>query len=253
MAAEEEMTGVSAGAEAPAERPVSVESKPSSDGNQLAESDEPAESVASAELIEEIFGSNTAGAYEYHELLATDGSQRGFIGPREVPRLWQRHILNCAVIHELCPRGARIVDVGSGAGLPGIPLALARPDLNIILLEPLLKRSTFLLEATEKLGLRNVTVVRGRAEDKGVRREIGHRDIVTSRAVAPLGKLALWSLPLVHQGGLMLSMKGETVAEELQRDRKLIKKAGGGKASILTIGAGVLEEPATVIRIPRVR
>lgn len=214
---------------------------------------EPEDSGAPTQLIEKLFGNNAAGAYAYHDLLATDGSQRGFIGPREVPRLWQRHILNCAVINELFPRGARVVDVGSGAGLPGIPLALARPDLNIILLEPLLKRSTFLHEVTEKLGLRNVTVVRGRAEDKGVRREIGHRDIVTSRAVAPLGKLALWSLPLVHRGGLMVSLKGESVAEELTRDKKLIKKAGGGKASILHVGAGLLEEPATVIRIPRVR
>lgn len=209
--------------------------------------------IVPTEIIEQLFGDNAAGAYEYHDLLATDGAQRGFIGPREVPRLWQRHILNCAVINELFPRGARLVDVGSGAGLPGIPLALARPDLNIILLEPLLKRSTFLREAVDQLGLCNVTVVRGRAEDKAVRRDIGHRDIVTSRAVAPLGKLAVWSLPLVHQGGLMVSMKGETVAEELKRDMTLIKKAGGGRASILRVGAELLDEPATVIRIPRIR
>ena len=133
-----------------------------------------------------IFGDRLDLAVAYHLSLATDGSERGFIGPREVPRLWDRHILNCAVIGEAFPEGTSIADIGSGAGLPGIPLAIARPDLEIRLIEPLLKRSVYLREVKEALGLDNVTVIRGRAEEPQVR-DLGPVDVVTSRAVAPLG------------------------------------------------------------------
>ena len=201
----------------------------------------------------EIFGERLPLAEAYHRSLATDGSTRGFIGPREIPRLWDRHILNCAVIGEVMEHGVRVADIGSGAGLPGIPLAIARPDLDITLIEPLLKRSVYLGEVVELLGLPNVTVIRGRAEEKPVREALGDGvDIVTSRAVAPLGKLAGWSLPLVRRGGEMIAMKGSSVTEELERDAAQIRKAGGGKARIVTVGAAALEEPTTVIRIPRV-
>lgn len=201
----------------------------------------------------DVFGDRLPLAEAYHRSLATDGSTRGFIGPREVPRLWERHILNCAVIGEAMDHGAVVVDIGSGAGLPGIPLALARPDLDITLIEPLLKRSVYLSEVVEQLGLANVTVIRGRAEEKAVRRQVGTVDVVTSRAVAPLGKLAGWSLPLVKVGGHMIAMKGSSVTEELQRDARDITRAGGGKAEILTVGADLLSEPTTLIRISRVR
>lgn len=201
----------------------------------------------------EIFGDNLDRAERYHELLATTGSERGFIGPREIPRLWDRHILNCAVIGEAMWDDASVADIGSGAGLPGIPLALARPDLEITLIEPLLKRSVFLQEVAEELALSNVRVRRGRAEDKAIKAEIGGVDVVTSRAVAPLGKLAGWSLPLARKGGKMIAMKGSTVGEELERDAKLIKRAGGGRASIREIGAGILAEPTHIIVIPRIR
>ena len=200
----------------------------------------------------DVFGDRLPLAEAYHRSLATDGSTRGFIGPREVPRLWERHILNCAVIGEAMDHGAVVVDIGSGAGLPGIPLALARPDLDITLIEPLLKRSVYLSEVVEQLGLANVTVIRGRAEEKDVRRQVGTVDVVTSRAVAPLGKLAGWSLPLVRRGGEMIAMKGSSVAEELERDAALIRKAGGGRASISTVGDAHLAEPTTIIRVPRV-
>jgi 16S rRNA (guanine527-N7)-methyltransferase len=201
----------------------------------------------------DVFGERLPLAEAYHRSLATDGSTRGFIGPREVPRLWDRHILNCAVIGEVMETGASIADVGSGAGLPGIPLAIARPDLRITLIEPLLKRSVYLAEVVELLGLDNVTVIRGRAEEKSVRQALGTGvDLVTSRAVAPLGKLAGWSLPLVRVGGAMVAMKGSSVTEELERDAALIRRAGGGRAEILTVGAEHLAEPTTVIRIPRV-
>lgn len=202
---------------------------------------------------EAVFGARLPLAEAYHESLATDGSTRGFIGPREVDRLWDRHILNCAVIGEVMEHGARVADVGSGAGLPGIPLAIARPDLDITLIEPLLKRSVYLQEVVDALGLPNVTVIRGRAEEKQVREALdGGVDIVTSRAVAPLGKLAGWSLPLVRRGGEMIAMKGSSVAEELERDAALIRKAGGGRASISTVGDAYLVEPTTIIRVPRV-
>lgn len=201
----------------------------------------------------EVFGERLPLAEAYHRSLATDGSTRGFIGPRELPRLWDRHILNCAVIGEVMETGASIADVGSGAGLPGIPLAIARPDLRITLIEPLLKRSVYLAEVVELLGLDNVTVIRGRAEEKSVRRALGKGvDVVTSRAVAPLGKLVGWSLPLAKIGGMMVAMKGSSVTEELERDAADIRRAGGGRAEILSVGTTHLSEPTTVIRIPRV-
>ena len=193
-----------------------------------------------------VFGSRLPLAQEYHDSLATDGSTRGFIGPREVPRLWERHILNCAVIEQAIPEGATVIDVGSGAGLPGIPLAIARPDLHITLIEPLLKRYNYLNEVTENLGLDNVTVLRGRAEEGPIKKAVAGADVVTSRAVAPLGKLAKWSLPLVRKGGEMIALKGSSVHEELERDAADIKKAGGGKAEVTTVHG------TTIIRVPRV-
>ena len=199
----------------------------------------------------EIFGDNLEKAIAYHESLATDGSVRGFIGPREVPRLWDRHILNCGVIGEAMDEGISVADIGSGAGLPGIPLAIARPDLNITLIEPLLKRSVYLNEVKEALNLGNVTVIRGRAEEKVVRKQVGLVDIVTSRAVAPLGKLATWSLPLVKIGGRMVAMKGSSVEEEIERDAKEIRKAGGTDIKVYTVGEALLSEPTTLISIRR--
>lgn len=199
----------------------------------------------------EIFGDNLKKAIAYHESLATDGSVRGFIGPREVPRLWDRHILNCGVIGEAMDEGISVADIGSGAGLPGIPLAIARPDLNITLIEPLLKRSVYLNEVKEALNLDNVTVIRGRAEEKVVRKQVGLVDIVTSRAVAPLGKLATWSLPLVKIGGRMVAMKGSSVEEEIERDAKEIRKAGGTDIKVYTVGEALLSEPTTLISIRR--
>ncbi|WP_454979803.1 16S rRNA (guanine(527)-N(7))-methyltransferase RsmG [Corynebacterium propinquum] len=200
-------------------------------------------------MLARIFGDRQDLAVAYHESLATDATTRGFIGPREKPRLWDRHIYNCAVIGEAIPEGARVIDIGSGAGLPGIPLAIARPDLQVTLLEPLLKRSNYLAEITEKLGLDNVTVIRDRAENLGKDAKF---DVVTSRAVAPLAKLARWSLPLCKPGGMMLAMKGESASEEIERDKSAIKRAQGERAEIITVGAE-LEESTTLIRVHRVK
>jgi 16S rRNA (guanine527-N7)-methyltransferase len=149
----------------------------------------------------------------YAALLATAGVERGIIGPREVPRIWERHLVNCAVVAEPggpVPLGASVIDVGSGGGLPGLVWAICRPDLSVVLLEPLLRRTTFLAEAVAELGLGNVEVARGRAEEYG-----GSAEIVTARAVAPLGRLAAWCLPLVRPGGALLALKGASVAEEI--------------------------------------
>lgn len=200
-------------------------------------------------MLARIFGDRQDLAVAYHESLATDATTRGFIGPREKPRLWDRHIYNCAVIGEAIPEGARVIDIGSGAGLPGIPLAIARPDLRVTLLEPLLKRSNYLAEITEKLGLGNVTVIRDRAENLGKDAKF---DVVTSRAVAPLAKLARWSLPLCKPGGMMLAMKGASASEEIERDKSAIKRAQGERAEIITVGAE-LEESTTLIRVHRVK
>src|SRR5215204_6068812 len=128
-------------------------------------------------------------------MLATSGVERGLIGPHEVGRLWERHLLNCAVIGEVIPRGSRVVDLGSGARLPGVPLWLARPELEITLLEPMARRVAWLDEIISALEL-PVRVVRGRAEDQSVREELGGAGVITARAVAPLAKLAGWALPL---------------------------------------------------------
>ena len=201
---------------------------------------------------EEVFGDRLGLARMYWSALATDGVERGLIGPREVPRLWDRHILNCAVIGELIATGASVVDIGSGAGLPGIPLAIARPDLKIALVEPLLRRTRFLAEFAEASGL-DFVIVRGRAEQPGVVKEVGGADVATSRAVAPLEKLAKWSLPLIHEHGQMLAMKGSSAAEEIARDRIALNRLGADSVEVVECGVGVLETPTIVIRAERVR
>ncbi|MFE3542046.1 16S rRNA (guanine(527)-N(7))-methyltransferase RsmG [Nocardia sp. NPDC059177] len=193
-----------------------------------------------------VFGDRLDLARRYCAALATAGVERGLIGPREVPRLWERHILNCAVIGELIEEGASVVDIGSGAGLPGIPLAIARPDLRITLVEPLLRRTVFLSEFIEEAGL-EVRVVRGRAEQSGVIKEAGGADVVTSRAVAPLAKLAHWSLPLLRDHGRMLALKGTSAAEELERDGAELIRDGATDLRVVGCGAGIVEIPTLVI------
>ncbi|MGW0020107.1 16S rRNA (guanine(527)-N(7))-methyltransferase RsmG [Rhodococcus sp. NPDC003382] len=203
------------------------------------------------EVAHQVFGERFALAQEYHRSLSTDGVERGLIGPREVPRLWDRHLLNCAVLGELIEKDESVVDVGSGAGLPGIPLAIARPDLHITLVEPLLRRSVYLAEFVETHGLENVLVVRGRAEQPGVLQEAGGADVVTSRAVAPLAKLAKWSLPLIRVGGRMLALKGSSAAEEIERDRDELERLGAGHLEVLECGVGLLETPTIVVKAER--
>jgi 16S rRNA (guanine527-N7)-methyltransferase len=201
---------------------------------------------------ETVFADRLSQARRFAEHLATSGVERGLIGPREAPRIWERHVLNCAVVGELVPDGARLVDVGSGAGLPGIPLALARPDLSIVLVEPLARRVEWLREVIADLGL-PVEVERGRVEEAVVRRRWEGADVVTARAVAPLHRLAGWSVPLLRPGGLLFAVKGASAASEVERDRAAVRKSGGSAPRIERCGVGVVDPPSTVVVIERVR
>jgi len=206
-----------------------------------------AELPAPPEQARAVFGDRFADALRYAELLADAGVRRGLIGPREVPRLWERHLLNCAVLSEVIDSDVSVCDVGSGAGLPGIPLALTRPDLEIMLLEPLLRRTTFLEEVVRLLGLDNVTVVRGRAEE--MVGKLPPVDVVTARAVAPLDRLAGWGLPLLRPHGEMAVLKGDTALEELKAARAALSRLGAVGATVIHVGVGVVDPLATVVRV----
>lgn len=193
-----------------------------------------------------MFASRLPLAEEYADQLTHQATLRGLIGPREVPRLWERHILNCAVITELMPEGSTVADIGSGAGLPGIVVAIRRPDLHVTLIEPLLRRTTFLDELVETMGLQNVVVRRGRAEE--LHGEATY-DVVTSRAVAPMERLARWSLPLVREGGSFVAMKGSSAAEELTAATAVVQRLGGTAAHVVELGGTWLETPVTVVEM----
>ena len=190
-------------------------------------------------------------AERYAALLAGAGTLRGLIGPREVPRLWERHLVNCAVLADLVPENASVCDVGSGAGLPGIVIAIARPDARVVLVEPLLRRTSYLEEVVADLGLDNCEVRRDRAEAlHGVERY----DVVTSRAVAPLPKLLGWSIPLVAPGGALLAMKGSRAASEITDAAETLTRLGCGTPELFELGAGPparLDPPTTVVRVVR--
>lgn len=189
---------------------------------------------------DELFADRREAAVEYAALLADEGVRRGLLGPREVPRLWERHIMNCAAIVELCPRDVDLWDVGSGAGLPGVVVALARPDVRVTLLEPLLRRVDFLDEVVSRLDLENVTVIRGRAEEWHSR---ATADMVTARAVAPLERLAGWCLPLLHPGGELVALKGASADEELVAAVPMLKSLGATSWRVERV------DEATVIRV----
>jgi 16S rRNA (guanine527-N7)-methyltransferase len=193
-----------------------------------------------------LFGDAIGLARRYADLLATEAAVRGLIGPREVERLWERHLVNCALVTDLVPRGASVCDLGSGAGLPGLVIAIRRPDVLMTLVEPLLRRTTFLEEAVHELGLPNVEVVRARADTlHGTRRF----DAVTARAVAPLDRLSSWALPLVRTGGEFLAMKGSTVRAEVEAAAPVIRRLGGTPAEIVELGSGVVDPRVRVVRV----
>lgn len=197
------------------------------------------------EVIARLFPSGSRGIEAYADILATDGVARGLLGPHEVRRLWSRHILNCAVVAPLFRAGATLADIGSGAGLPGLVIAIARPDLHVTLIEPMRRRVTFLTEVVERLGL-TVEVVRARAEQLHLDR---HFDYVTARAVAPLERLVPWALPLCSPAGEFVALKGSSAAAELSAARHVLRAYTASAAQIEQLGAGVVTPPTTVVRI----
>jgi 16S rRNA (guanine527-N7)-methyltransferase len=194
-----------------------------------------------AAAINETFGERVATADAYAELLRTDGIERGLIGPREADRLWSRHILNSAVLAPLISPAARVVDLGSGAGLPGVPLAIARPDLSVVLLEPMQRRASFLCDCVASLALANVVVVQGRAQD-GLS---PLADFVVARAIAPLEPLMRLSFGLLADNGVLLALKGAKAAGELD----IMQRESTVDAQLLTLPAP--DQPASVIRVVR--
>jgi len=185
-------------------------------------------------------------AERFAAILTDTGVSHGLIGPREVSRLWERHVLNCAVIHPAIAAGQMVIDVGSGAGLPGLALAIARPDLDLHLVEPMLRRTNWLSMAVAELELTNVTVHRGRAEQFW---GVLSAPVVTARAVARLSELARWCLPLVLPGGSLLALKGSRAAEELETDLALLRRMGAVAEVIETFGRGVVDPETTVLRV----
>ncbi|MEV7662695.1 16S rRNA (guanine(527)-N(7))-methyltransferase RsmG [Paenarthrobacter sp. NPDC089316] len=204
--------------------------------------------ITAAELTaaEKIFGERLDLAKRYVEHLATSGTERGLIGPREIPRLWSRHVLNCAVIESAIAHDSHVADVGSGAGLPGLCLAIARPDLELTLIEPLERRVIWLQEVVDDLGLDNVTIMRTRAE---LAVGMVDADVVTARAVSALTNLAGLTIPLLNGNGEVVAIKGRSAAEEIEKASKVIRRLGGVETSVVVCGQELLEEPTTVVRI----
>jgi 16S rRNA (guanine527-N7)-methyltransferase len=192
----------------------------------------------------EVFGSALDDAVVFGQMLATRGVEHGLIGPHEVPRLWDRHLLNCAVVTELIDeRAGSLVDIGSGAGLPGIVLAMLRPNVSVTLLEPMERRCRFLADCVTELGLANATVLRGRAEDTVLR-----ADVATARALAPLDRLAELAVGLVRPRGMVLAIKGRTAAEELKKARSVLRRIGARNAEVVRAGQGKVDPATTVVR-----
>jgi 16S rRNA (guanine527-N7)-methyltransferase len=198
----------------------------------------------------EVFGDALDLAARYADRLATDGVARGLIGPREVPRLWVRHVLNSAAVAEAVPAGARVVDVGSGAGLPGIPLGLARPDLEITLVEPMARRVEFLEEAVAELG-RPWRVVRGRAEERSVVRAVGPVEVVTARAVAALPRLVTWCRGLLRPGTHLVALVGARAVAELPALTPALEAVGMRDVHARAVGASLGEAATTVVVMTR--
>ncbi len=189
----------------------------------------------------------------FHDLLADAGVARGLIGPREVPRLWDRHIGNSAwvvlPVPGLVPLGADVADVGAGAGLPGLVWAIVRPDLQVTLIEPLLRRATFLTEAVSALGLdERVAVVRDRAEHLAGRVSF---DVVTARAVAPLDRLLGWTLPLLREDGRLLALKGQSAEDEIGAARRVLQRLGAGEPRVVECSNPAATLPTRVVAVPR--
>jgi 16S rRNA (guanine527-N7)-methyltransferase len=201
--------------------------------------DPPAEAVS-------VFGAALPAAEQYVQMLAGPGVAWGLLGPREVPRLWTRHVLNCAALTDLVPSPSTLVDLGSGAGLPGIVLALLLPDVQVTLLERMERRAKFLTQCVADLRLGNASVLRASAEEVAGR---VNADVVTARAVAPLDRLAGLAAVLVRPGGLILAIKGATADQEVAGARPVLRRLGMREVAVVRVGDGKVDRAATVVRL----
>ena len=202
--------------------------------------------VSDDAIADRLYRDNYKTIRQYVDILVSRGVDWGLIGPREIGRLWERHILNSIALESLIPEGCRVADVGSGAGLPGIPLAILRPDLEMILIEPMLRRSNFLTEAIDELGLDDrVSVVRGRAEDADL-----HVDVVVSRAVAKLATLINWTADLIVESGSLLALKGQSADDEVVKAKKELSKRRLS-AEVLLIRADPASDVTRAVRVRR--
>ena len=198
------------------------------------------------DAVEVVFGEQTDLAERFVEHLVTTGIEWGLLGPREVTKIWDRHVLNCAVVHELIPKGALVADVGSGAGLPGIALAIARPDVQFILIEPLERRVDWLDMVIDDLALSNVDVLRARSEQVVETVDV---DIVTARAVSAMKSLIPMTVPLLHGSGELLAIKGQSASNEIEKADKVLRKFQTQHSEVVTVGDELLEVPTTVARL----
>ena len=203
-----------------------------------------------AARAQDFLGEGFGRVSAFADALAAEGVLRGLIGPRELPRLWERHLLNSAALLPYLPSTGTVVDVGSGAGLPGVVIACARPDLRVVLVEPMERRALWLTEVAESIGLPGVEVVQRRAEELHGRLTA---DVVTARAVAPLDRLMSWCFPLVGDHGSLVAMKGSRAQEEATAASALIERLGGAPPEVLSAGTIPGVTPTTVVRVVRVR
>ncbi|MEE6271996.1 16S rRNA (guanine(527)-N(7))-methyltransferase RsmG [Georgenia wangjunii] len=196
--------------------------------------------------VRNLFGLAWGGVVRFAEMLEAEGELRGLIGPREVPRLWSRHIVNSAAVVPFVPEQCSVADVGSGAGFPGVVLALMRPDSEVHLVEPMERRVTWLLDVVAELDLDNVTVHRVRAEELHKRARF---DVVSARAVAAMDKLARWTMPLVAPGGALLALKGERAAEEVGEAKYVLKKLGAVSVDVHEVASPMGGSATTVVEV----
>jgi 16S rRNA (guanine527-N7)-methyltransferase len=222
------------------------EPRPGTTGPGATEPPGPLPAPEPPEVAQAVFGDTLELAWRFARELADTGVSHGLLGPREVPILWERHLLNCAVYHPAFPPDAQVVDVGSGAGLPGLVLAIVRPDLRLQLVEPMLRRTTWLDATVKTLGLVNVEVHRGRAEE--LQGEV-QAPYATARAVARIDKLARWTFPLLADHGCLVALKGARAAEELAAEEKALRRLGMTSAQVRTYGAELLAAPSTTLEL----